>query len=194
MTRYTYKVIPAPAKGRKAQGVKGAEARFAYGLEEAINEMAAQGWEYLRADILPSEERQGLTSTATVYRSVLVFRREVRGTDAGDRPVPSLTARRGPAPEEPLKFTRKTPVVPVAADDEATVAEDLPAPDADTDTEDRAENDDAPVRPGEEPADTETAETETTETATETDAPKAGEEQEDPAEANNDDEDDAPRR
>lgn len=75
MTRYIYKVIPAPSKGRKSPGVKGAEARFAHGLEEAMNEMAAEGWEYLRADILPSEERQGLTSTATVYRSVLVFRR-----------------------------------------------------------------------------------------------------------------------
>src|SRR6056297_2059170 len=77
MARYSYKVVPAPSKGRKAAGVKGAEARFAHGLEEAINEYAAQGWEYLRADILPSEERQGLTSTATVYRSVLVFRRAV---------------------------------------------------------------------------------------------------------------------
>lgn len=99
MTRYTYKVIPAPAKGRKASGVKGAEARFAHGLEEAINELAAQGWEYLRADILPSEERQGLTSTATVYRSVLVFRRAVQEAETAQphpafaRAAPPLTAR-----------------------------------------------------------------------------------------------------
>ncbi|WP_338548497.1 DUF4177 domain-containing protein [Roseovarius phycicola] len=72
---YEYKVIPAPAKGKKKRGLKGAEARFAHALETAMNELAADGWEFQRADILPSEERQGLTSTQTVYRSVLVFRR-----------------------------------------------------------------------------------------------------------------------
>lgn len=85
MVRYEYKVIPAPTKGRKAPGVKRPEARFALGLEATMNEAAAQGWNYLRADILPSEERQGLTSSHTVYRSVLVFRRalaEAKTTDA----------------------------------------------------------------------------------------------------------------
>ncbi|MGK7653404.1 DUF4177 domain-containing protein [Roseovarius sp. B08] len=82
--KYEYKVIPAPAKGRKGPGVKGAEGRFAHGLETVINELALEGWEYLRADILPSEERQGLTSSQTVYRSMLVFRRplELEGVDS----------------------------------------------------------------------------------------------------------------
>lgn len=75
MKRYEYKVIPAPSKGRKAPGVKKPEARFAHGLELVMNEMGAEGWEYQRSDILPSEERQGLTSSHTVYRSVLIFRR-----------------------------------------------------------------------------------------------------------------------
>nr|WP_306130684.1 DUF4177 domain-containing protein [Roseovarius sp. MMSF_3350] len=84
MQKYEYKVIPAPAKGRKGPGVKGAEGRFAHGLETVINELALEGWEYLRADILPSEERQGLTSSQTVYRSMLVFRRplELEGVDS----------------------------------------------------------------------------------------------------------------
>ncbi|MFU8777985.1 MAG: hypothetical protein ACNA7M_10005, partial [Roseovarius sp.] len=62
---------------RKAPGVKTPEARFALGVEDLLNDMARAGWEYLRTDILPSEERQGLTSTHTVYRSVAIFRREV---------------------------------------------------------------------------------------------------------------------
>ncbi|MEQ8897875.1 MAG: hypothetical protein RID23_12360 [Roseovarius sp.] len=170
MTRYTYKVIPAPAKGRKAPGVKGAEARFAHGLEEAMNEMAAQGWEYLRADILPSEERQGLTSTTTVYRSVLVFRREAKGTGSGERPVPSLTARRGPPPEEELKFTRREPIAAVAADIDEPEPEDLP----ETGTEEQAANDDAPVRIEDEETltqtpDTEEAQEDTTDDTTDTD-------------------------
>jgi hypothetical protein len=96
MSFYTYKVIPAPGKAPKVPGVKAPEARFALGLEEAINEMAFEGWEYLRADILPSEERQGLTSTQTVYRSVLVFRRaadtvaEAHAGDAQHTPAPPV--------------------------------------------------------------------------------------------------------
>jgi len=77
MPLYEYKVLPAPSRGRKAPGVKTPEARFALGVEDLLNDMARAGWEYLRTDILPSEERQGLTSTHTVYRSVVVFRRAV---------------------------------------------------------------------------------------------------------------------
>ena len=84
MTAYEYRVIPAPTKGRKAQGVKGAEARFANALQEVMNDHAAEGWEYQRSDILPSEERQGLTSSHTVYRSVLVFRRPADDAAAPD--------------------------------------------------------------------------------------------------------------
>jgi hypothetical protein len=74
---YEYKVVPAPSKAPKAQGVKGTEARFAHGLETLMNTYAADGWQYQRADILPSEERKGFTSSQTVYRTVLVFRRPV---------------------------------------------------------------------------------------------------------------------
>ena len=84
--RFEYRVRPAPVRGRKAQGVKTAEGRFALGVEDLLNEMARAGWRYLRSDILPSEERQGLTSTTTVYRSVLVFEREIApdiGPDTG---------------------------------------------------------------------------------------------------------------
>lgn len=75
MTRYEYKVVPAPDRGRKARGVKGPEGRFAHALEVVMNEMGAEGWDYLRAETLPSEERQGLSGKTTVYRNMLVFRR-----------------------------------------------------------------------------------------------------------------------
>lgn len=75
MTRYDYKVVPAPERGLKARGVKSAEGRFAFALETCMNEMAAEGWEYQRAETLPSEERQGLSGKQVVYRNVLVFRR-----------------------------------------------------------------------------------------------------------------------
>ncbi|MEO0752537.1 MAG: DUF4177 domain-containing protein [Pseudomonadota bacterium] len=80
---YEYKVVPAPAKPRKGPRIKGAEAKFAYSLETVMNEYAGDGWEYQRADILPSEERRGLRSTQTVYRTVLVFRRAVMDQSHG---------------------------------------------------------------------------------------------------------------
>lgn len=83
MTTYEYKVVPAPDRGRKARGVKGADGRFAHALEDALNELAAEGWEYQRAETLPSEERQGLSGKATVFRNVLVFRR-ARDADLAD--------------------------------------------------------------------------------------------------------------
>ncbi|WP_445327123.1 DUF4177 domain-containing protein [Yoonia sp. GPGPB17] len=72
---YEYKVVPAPARGLKAKGIKTAEDRFAHALEMAMNELAGDGWEYLRADTLPCEQREGLMSKTTVYQNMLVFRR-----------------------------------------------------------------------------------------------------------------------
>lgn len=102
MIGYEYKVIPAPAKGVKAPGIKGPEARFANAREQRMNAMAAEGWEYQRADILPSEERQGLTSTHTVYRSVLVFRRPLAeaAVDTPDALTPA-PEQQDDAPAEP---------------------------------------------------------------------------------------------
>ena len=86
MPTHEYKVLPAPSKGRKGRGVKGAEARFAHALEALMNEMAADGWQYLRSDMLPHEERQGIRSSQTTYRSVLVFCREISAEDDGAEP------------------------------------------------------------------------------------------------------------
>jgi hypothetical protein len=101
-----YKVIAAPTRGRKAPGAKTPEARFALGIEDVLNEMARAGWQYLRSDILPSVERQGLTSHQTVYRSVLVFCRPSRprdrlSTDAGSSDAVATPRVEGPRPPAP---------------------------------------------------------------------------------------------
>ena len=85
MTSYEYQVIPAPRKGKKARGVKGSEARFALAIQDVLNQASEDGWEYLRTDTLPSEERSGLTGRATVYQNMLVFRRAIEDrTDEQD--------------------------------------------------------------------------------------------------------------
>lgn len=75
MRQFEYKAIPAPTSGTKAKGVKSREDRFALSMTEVLNEMAADGWEYVRAEMLPMEERKGLTGTQTSYQNVLIFRR-----------------------------------------------------------------------------------------------------------------------
>ncbi len=99
MAGFEYKVVPAPGKGVKAKGVKTPEDRFAHGLQELMNELGAEGWEYQRADTLPSTERSGLTGHHTVWRHMLVFRR------------PRVETAPEP-PEEPLKIEHKQEVAP----------------------------------------------------------------------------------
>lgn len=96
MPKYEYKVVPAPAKGKKAKGVRGTVARFAFALEDLMNQMGAEGWEYQRAETLPSEERHGLTSVTTTYRNMLVFRRPL--TSEADQPVQIIAPPQLPPP------------------------------------------------------------------------------------------------
>ncbi len=81
MSRWEYKVVPAPTKGMKAKGVKTPEARFALAVETTINTLAAEGWMYHRTDMLPSIERAGLTSTSTQWRNLLIFKRPLAGDE-----------------------------------------------------------------------------------------------------------------
>ena len=104
MSRYEYKVVPAPERAPKQRGLKGAEL-FAQALEDLMNQMAAEGWRYLRADTLPQEERSGLASKTTTYRNVLVFQRavpeaaEVPLTEAAPQPdLPPAPQAETPAP------------------------------------------------------------------------------------------------
>ncbi|MDA7428669.1 DUF4177 domain-containing protein [Primorskyibacter aestuariivivens] len=141
MTRYEYKVVPAPDRGIKARGVKGPEGRFAHALEVLMNDMGAEGWDYLRAETLPSEERQGLSGRTTVYRNMLVFRRprldeaeayEPRLLDP-PKEIPVLDAARALA-EKDSRAPEGDTADAEWADAEGTVAED------DMPGEDTAEN------------------------------------------------------
>lgn len=94
MQRYEYKVVPAPLRGEKARGVKTTADRFAHALTHVMNDMARDGWEYLRADTLPCEERSGFTSRTTTFQHILVFRRPFEALPE-ERPAlpPPITPR-----------------------------------------------------------------------------------------------------
>ena len=111
---YEYKVIPAPARGLKARGLKTHEDRFANALQTAMNEQSDSGWEYLRTDTLPSEQREGLMSKTTVYQNMLVFRRVKAAVSPALRPSePPLIAtpkiQPAPAPEKLILEYADTP-------------------------------------------------------------------------------------
>lgn len=88
MQQFEFKVIPAPRRAEKARGLKTTADRFAQTLSQVMNDLAREGWEYLRADTLPCEERTGLTGKSTSYQTMLIFRRAVSAKVA--EPVASL--------------------------------------------------------------------------------------------------------
>lgn len=105
MAQYEYKVVPAPAKAQKAKGVKTAEGRFAHTVEAELNRLAADGWEYQRAELLPHEERSGLTATQTKWRTVMVFRRLIGPVHAADEDEPAVETPVIPAVAPPMTDT-----------------------------------------------------------------------------------------
>lgn len=93
MTAYEYTVLPAPERGEKAKGAKTPAERFSLALTEELNRMGAEGWEYIRAETLPTEERSGLTSRTTVYHNVLVFRRAIEVEQTASTPTAAPFSR-----------------------------------------------------------------------------------------------------
>ena len=92
---YEYKIVPAPNRGLKAKGVKAPQDRFALALQTVLNETAADGWEYQRADTLPCEERVGFTGRTTNYQNMLVFRRLIAAPEVKE-PVIAVPAVEAP--------------------------------------------------------------------------------------------------
>lgn len=99
MSSYEYAVIPAPSRAEKTKGAKTGIDRFAATLTASINDMARDGWEYVRAETLPAEERSGLTSRTTVYHNLLVFRRPVKALKTHRETAPPQMAEPHPEPE-----------------------------------------------------------------------------------------------
>jgi hypothetical protein len=91
MSYFDYKVVPAPQRVKKVRGVSGAADLFALTLTDAINEVARQGWEYVRAETMTAEAPRGfLRRASTSEQTMLVFR----------RPREQLSPRLAAVPEE----------------------------------------------------------------------------------------------
>lgn len=99
MTGYTYKTVAAPRRLKKVKGVKGQDALLAHSVEDLIAVEAAQGWEYLRADTFPVEEKGSwFSKLAVTERAVLVFRKPIAVQPAQPAPQQAAPARPAPHP------------------------------------------------------------------------------------------------
>ncbi len=135
MNQYEYRVVPAPRRATKVKGLKDTEELFAHAMQQLLNEMGAKGWEYLRADTLPCEERQGLRGHKTVYQNMLMFRRVIEST-AGDAPsrsgsVETPAAATPVPPAAPSDRSDPRPATALTADrgdESGTAAAPVPAP------------------------------------------------------------------
>ena len=103
MQEFEYRVIPAPRRAKRVKGAKTGADKFARTLADVINLEAQDGWEYLRVDTLPMDEKKGmLSSFSEVYQTVLIFRRLQEAEAAPERePAPSAGLRMRAEPEEP---------------------------------------------------------------------------------------------
>lgn len=105
---FEYKCVAAPEKAKRKRGAKTRTERVAHAMEELIGREAADGWEYMRTDLVPVEERSGLFGRPTeVHRAILVFR---RGSSAGSRFLTTPDERLPlgdypePDPEQPIRL------------------------------------------------------------------------------------------
>ncbi|HWL57524.1 MAG TPA: DUF4177 domain-containing protein [Paracoccus sp. (in: a-proteobacteria)] len=126
MSSYEYTVIPAPGRAEKSKGAKAGIERFAATLGDVLNTMARDGWEYVRAEVLPAEERSGLTSRTTIYHNLLIFRRPTGPVPLREPTPAAANAAPEAPPAAPAPVTAPAPE-PAMQERPAQVVVDLPA-------------------------------------------------------------------
>jgi len=143
---YEYKVVPAPQRAVKAKGLKTTAERFAHMLAEHINAEAAGGWQFVRTESLPCEERSTLGSTRLSQQVVMIFARERAASrpDAGAALAAAQGTGAGPALRLPAAPERAEPRPELRA-------APRPEPRAEARAEAPAAEDEAPARRRQEP-------------------------------------------
>ena len=113
MSGYEYKVINAPRKPGKARGVKGFDDKYAHTLTELMNEMAADGWQYARAESIPVDEKSGMMGKVTEkYLTLLVFQRPTGATEQEQVPTFLRSSEATETETKPAPTTqRREPII-----------------------------------------------------------------------------------
>ncbi|MFV0291924.1 MAG: DUF4177 domain-containing protein [Paracoccus sp. (in: a-proteobacteria)] len=128
MSFYEYSAVPAPLRSDKPKGSRNPTERYATTLTETINQMAADGWEYLRAETLPSEERSGLTGRTTIFHNILIFRRETAVGRKQSVHARHMQDRANPAPVVVTPPPAPTPAKEISVKETTAKTADNPKP------------------------------------------------------------------
>lgn len=88
MTKYEYRAIPCPERTLRARDLPDGTDPFGQTLTAAINDLAGDGWDYVRAETIDLKTRR-LFGRRSETRSFLVFRRDLKPA-AEPRPVIDL--------------------------------------------------------------------------------------------------------
>jgi hypothetical protein len=98
MNSQDYKCVPVPRRPKRTRGHKTPADAMAQAMQEILNAEAAQGWEYLRTDLVPMEHRAGLllSSVQESHQAIMVFRRAAAPARAAEPAldIPRLGAAR----------------------------------------------------------------------------------------------------
>jgi len=82
-TIWRYRCVAAPRKARRSRAHKTCEDALLGAIEAVLAEQAAEGWEYLRTDLVPMEAKKGmLSATVETHLGVMVFRRAATGDES----------------------------------------------------------------------------------------------------------------
>ncbi len=85
---YRYKCVPAPKRAKRTREHRTDADALVAAMEAAIAVEAAQGWEYLRTDVVPMQTRNGLfAATSETHQGVMVFRRPASPRAWDDEPA-----------------------------------------------------------------------------------------------------------
>lgn len=136
--RYEYIVIAAPTRIERAKRKLSAAERLADTMTAAINEMAADGWEYLRTETMTVEDKKGrFSKVEEVIETVLVFRRSVAPVEPVRRArerietvnePPRTDPARQAVEAKPNRFEPAERIEPVLKETDTTEIEKRPTP------------------------------------------------------------------
>ncbi len=98
MERYEYQVVKTPSKSTKYKGMEKGADTFAQTLMDGMNELAREGWQFVRTEVM-MEERRSIFGNSRVNHDYMIYRRSLRSNGMRlDEPVSPLRVRKAPAP------------------------------------------------------------------------------------------------
>ncbi|MEL6167911.1 MAG: hypothetical protein AAFR35_04425 [Pseudomonadota bacterium] len=94
MRKYEYKVVPAPRRSDRMDGLTDGDDPYSMTVASVMNDFGRGGWEYLQSEHLPCQRRRWwIFGWTTEERDVLVFRRAVETRSEAAADITAETAR-----------------------------------------------------------------------------------------------------